>query len=280
MSSRPPARPIAVFSDLDGTLLDERYRWSAAARTVGRLRAANIPLVLTSSKTRVEMLALRDELAPGQPLIFENGCGITLPDAAEAVERFGPDYPSLRSTIVELRKRTGIDFRGFGDMDDAEVARRTGLPLAGAALARQREASEPGVLSMAGEAGNRFEDALEEHGLRLVLGGRFHHVMPLADKAIAMGRVADRLAAERGVDRMYCIAAGDSANDADMLRAADQAIIVRRHDGSWLDLDRQDGVRRPTALGPAGWEECLSALLDELGVPPSSADHPAREATP
>jgi len=280
MSSPQTARSIAVFSDLDGTLLDERYRWNAAARTLARLRAANIPLVLTSSKTRVEMLALRDELAPGQPLIFENGCGIARSDAPEAVERFGPDYPALRSTIVELRKRTGVDFRGFGDMDDAEVARRTGLPLAGAALARQREASEPGVLSTSGDTGRRFEDALDEHGLRMVLGGRFHHVMPRADKAIAMGRVAARLAAERGVDRMYCIAAGDSANDADMLRAADQAIIVRRHDGSWLDLDREDGVRRSRAPGPAGWDECLSALLDELGVPPGSADHPAREATP
>lgn len=280
MSARSAARPVAVFSDLDGTLLDERYRWDAAAPTLERLRAAAIPLVLTSSKTRVEMLELSDALAPGQPLIFENGCGITTPGADEAAERFGPDYASLRTTMKAIRERLAIDFRGFGDMDDAEVAERTGLTLAGAALARRREASEPGVLKGSAEAEGRFAAALAAHDLRLVLGGRFQHVMPRADKAIAMRRVAARLAAERGVDRMYCIAAGDSANDADMLRAADAAIIVRRIDGNWLDLDRRDGVRRSTAIGPAGWAECMDAVLDDLRIPRLDANRSATEATP
>ena len=280
MNARYADRPIAVFSDLDGTLLDDCYRWDEAATVLGRLHSAGIPLVLASSKTRLEMLALGEALAPGQPLIFENGCGITMPSALGSVERFGPDYASLRSTVVTLRRRLGIDVRGFGDMDDEEVARRTGLPLADAALARKREASEPGVLSGPGDVEQRFANALDEQGLRLVLGGRFQHVMPRADKATAMDRVAAELAAVRGVDRMYCIAAGDSANDADMLHAADEAIVVRRHDGSWLHLDRQDGVRHSRAIGPAGWAECMSTLLDELGVPRSSVDHPATEATP
>lgn len=280
MSSRSTARPVAVFSDLDGTLLDERYRWDAAATTLERLRAADVPLVLTSSKTRVEMLELRDALAPGQPLIFENGCGITTPGANETVERFGPDYATLRTTVAELRERLAIDFRGFGDMDDAEVADRTGLPLTGAALARRREASEPGVLQGSADDETRFAAALAEQDLRLVLGGRFQHVMPRADKAIAMDRVAARLAVERGVDRMYCIAAGDSANDADMLRAADAAIVVRRHDGTWLELERSEGVRRSTAIGPAGWAECMDAVLDELGIPRLRANRSATEATP
>ena len=53
------ARPhLIIFSDLDGTLLDhDDYRWQAADPALARLRAANIPLVLNSSKTVPEILA-------------------------------------------------------------------------------------------------------------------------------------------------------------------------------------------------------------------------------
>ena len=39
-----------VFTDLDGTLLDEDYGWEAARPAVEALRAASIPIILNSSK--------------------------------------------------------------------------------------------------------------------------------------------------------------------------------------------------------------------------------------
>ncbi len=185
------ARRLVVFSDLDGTLLDEQYRHDAADATLARLRTAGIPLVLTSSKTRAEMVRMRAELAPGQPVIFENGCGIATPaaapDAEDEIERFGPDYAGLRATIDAVRTETDADFRGFGDMSDAEVAERTGLPPADAARARTREASEPGVFTGSEAALERFRSALAAHDLRLVRGGRFLHVMPRTDKPTPSG---------------------------------------------------------------------------------------------
>lgn len=264
---------LVVFSDLDGTLLDERYRHDAADATLARLRAARVPLVLTSSKTRAEMVRIRAELAPGQPVIFENGCGIATPgaDGEDEIERFGPDYAALRTTIAAVRTETGADFRGFGDMSEDEVAERTGLPRDDARRARAREASEPGVFTGSDEDLETFRRALAAHALRLVRGGRFLHVMPRTDKADAVRRVAARLRAAEPDAPWLTIVAGDSDNDADMLRAADRAVVIRRRDGSWLELGRDAQVLRSEAVGPAGWAECIGRLLDELLSEPQNA---------
>ncbi|MGB9606864.1 MAG: hypothetical protein ACPL88_13400, partial [Bryobacteraceae bacterium] len=47
---------LAVFSDLDGTLLDTaRYDFTPALPALAALRRHGFPLVLVSSKTRAEM---------------------------------------------------------------------------------------------------------------------------------------------------------------------------------------------------------------------------------
>ena len=44
-----------VFTDLDGTLLDESYSWDLAQPAIDLLRSASIPIILNSSKTVAEM---------------------------------------------------------------------------------------------------------------------------------------------------------------------------------------------------------------------------------
>ena len=73
-------QPLLVFSDLDGTLLDSHsYDWQPAAPWLSRLREANVPVILCSSKTSAEMLYLQKTLGlQGLPLIAENGAVIQL----------------------------------------------------------------------------------------------------------------------------------------------------------------------------------------------------------
>jgi len=61
---------LLVFSDLDGTLLDSHsYDWQPAAPWLSRLREANVPVILCSSKTSAEMLYLQKTLQlQGLPL--------------------------------------------------------------------------------------------------------------------------------------------------------------------------------------------------------------------
>ena len=68
-----------VFSDLDGTLLDNRYEFDEAEDGLNILRERNIPLILCSSKTRLEIEELRLRLKNNEPFVAENGGAIFIP---------------------------------------------------------------------------------------------------------------------------------------------------------------------------------------------------------
>ena len=62
---------MMIVSDLDGTLLDhDSYSYRAATPALAEIRRRGIPLILASSKTRLEMQVLHRELsqpAAGHP---------------------------------------------------------------------------------------------------------------------------------------------------------------------------------------------------------------------
>lgn len=264
-----------IFTDLDGTLLDERYRFDDASVVLAEIRKRGIPLILTSSKTLAEMRLLRRAMDISHPLIFENGAGLALPEdyfrsnttpdprAPLRVEHFGPTYDEIRATLTRLRDRHQFPFRGFGDMTAKDVAALTGLDEIAAQRARQRHGTEPIVWEGSEAIRRDFIAELERAGLRAVSGGRFLHIMPRIDKAEAMRELVGRFTAAHPDVRYRVIAAGDSPNDAEMLQLADLAVLIRRPDSSWMPLKRREGVIRSPVPGPAGWQLCLERLLRE-----------------
>ena len=71
---------LLVFSDLDGSLLDERdYSYEPALPLISALRKNDIPLIFCTSKTRAEIEPLRTELNNTHPFISENGGAIYIP---------------------------------------------------------------------------------------------------------------------------------------------------------------------------------------------------------
>ena len=270
------ASPLLIFTDLDGTLLDEQYGWEPARPALDRIRNLGIPLILSSSKTLAEMRTIRSALRLMHPLIFENGAGIAVPDGYFETpgngatdtglipETFGPGYAELRRILDEMRERRRYPFRGFGDMASAEVARLTGLDQVSAARARQRIGSEPGLWEGSEAVRQDFIRELGEYGLNAVRGGRFLHIMPSVDKVTAMEALVSRYRTSWPGSGFVVVAAGDSPNDADMLQASDRAVVIRSSDGAWMPLGRREGVMRSPEPGPAGWNECLNRILDEF----------------
>ena len=122
---------LLVVTDLDGSLLDhDDYSFEPAKPALEELAARRIPLVLASSKTRVEMLPLQCALGLSGPFICENGAAIVDGDEVEAL---APPRKKVLAVLARLREQDGFAFTGFADMSAADIAGLTGLDEATAA---------------------------------------------------------------------------------------------------------------------------------------------------
>jgi mannosyl-3-phosphoglycerate phosphatase len=255
----PP--PLLVFTDLDGTLLDhETYGWAPARPALARLAAIRAVVIPATSKTRAEVAPLMAEMGLTGPAIVENGAGaIRMPAGATSPP---PCIDRIRAAIASLPAEIRLPFQSFGNMTSREVAARTGLPMAAAARARAREFSEPGAWTGGHAALAAFEAALAPHGLTLRQGGRFMHVLHGVDKA---QRMAEIIAA---LGPCPVIALGDAPNDAEMLQAADIAIMVPNPSGPppFTAATMPAHAILAPGPGPAGWAAAIGIALDALGL--------------
>ena len=272
VSSEPiSARPLLVFSDLDGTLLDhETYCWLAAAPAIEELRRRNIPLILSPSETKAEQLVLRRGAGNDHPFIVENGAAAVpvgyFPgldhsldrDGDLLIRRFGAPRAEILALLAELRAK-GHRFEGFQDWTPEQLAEVASMPVELAVLALDRCCSEPLLWRGDSASLHYLQERADAAGLRLVQGGRFLHLMGRFDKADALGWLRERYEAD---GRPRCtVVLGDSPNDAAMLDAADIAVVVRSlHSGS-LQPDGPERVIRTVETGPRGWLEAMQQLL-------------------
>lgn len=265
----PPDLPLVVLTDLDGTLLDHHsYSFAAAEPALQRLREAGVPVVIVTSKTRAEVAQLADRLESPHPYVLENGALVSMPegyfvDAGSDLIRLSPSYDTLCTWLAEQRAAHGYQFRGFADMDAAAVAEVTGLSEADAALAKARDGSEPFLWDDTDEALAALTAAIEAQGWRLMQGGRFYHLLGQTDKAVAAERVLSHYRDLMG-DATMTMALGDSPNDLPLLQVADVAVVIRRHDGSWMQAEVAGRKIQTDGIGPVGWNEAVGSILTEL----------------
>ncbi len=256
--------PLIVVTDLDATLLDHfDYSFDAAHPALKRLQALQIPLILNSSKTRSELLRLREKLHTKAPFIVENGAGIIIPQGKIlASHSLGMNRAEILRVIHELRARDGYQFTGFDDMSPEQVAEQTGLSLADARLARQREFTEALHWEDSETQLQRFGKSLQQHDMRLIRGGRFWHVTGTADKGKAIHFLRDYYQ-QQTHDIPTVIALGDSENDLPMLAAADYPVLVKSPARDYPAF-QHPALIRTSDYGPAGWNQAVLQLLTRL----------------
>lgn len=264
---------LNVFTDLDGTLLDaETYAFDAAREALKALRVRDVPLILASSKTRVEIERLRASLDHHHPFIVENGGGVFVPKGyfdfpLEGAALRGPyqvidlgiPYSALRLALKEIAHALGCRIRGFGDMTTEEVAERMGLSSSDALLAKQREYDEPFIVESAPPPIDEIHRKAEARGLRCTSGGRFYHLMGQSDKGSACRYLIDCYRRRYGA--ITTVAIGDSLNDLSMLAAVDRPILVQRTDGTYDPGVTLSNLVRAKGAGPRGWNHAVLDLL-------------------
>ena len=256
--------PIVVVTDLDGTLLDDRtYEAGAAADAVTTLQAAGVLVICCSAKTRVEQQVHREALGIRGPFIIENGAAVCADDDV-LLRVFGLAYDDVRKRLAQTAAMLGVTTRGFGDMPVAELMERTGLPEAAAVRAKDREYTEPFVVTDADPSQHELADALDAVGLKLQRGARFWTAGGAHDKGLATGWLREQLVAGMG-ERPLIYGIGDAHNDAAMLAAVDVPYLVQRPGGVWADLEI-DGMERIVGVGPQGWCQAADRILAASGA--------------
>jgi mannosyl-3-phosphoglycerate phosphatase len=260
-----------VFTDLDATLLDAHtYSFHAARPALRSLAAAAIPLILVTSKTRAEVEPLRRRLANRHPFVVENGGAAfippdyftfpienSVPRAGYHAVELGAPYTLLVDALLQASSSTGCRVAAFHAMTAEEVARRCGLPLQQARLAKLREYDEAFEI-LDPDREPALLAALEASSWRWTRGGRFYHVMGASDKARAVRLLIGLYRRAHGEVRS--IGLGDAPNDAAFLNAVDDPVLIRS--------DRVQALRALVPAGsvtrlegPAGWNE---AVLERL----------------
>ncbi|TPG59280.1 mannosyl-3-phosphoglycerate phosphatase-related protein [Ewingella americana] len=257
--------PLIVFTDLDGSLLDHHdYSWTPAQAWLDQLAEHDIPVIITTSKTSAEVSSLQHALQLNHlPFIAENGALIHLPDENNVAHHLiGTDYAHIREVLVDLRKRYDFEFRGFGDVQPQQVSDWTGLSLADAKRAMQRNASEPLIWFGSSLDLSRMEKMLAQEGLAMTRGGRFWHVMGKdAGKGAAVRWLSEQYPQRRGKPAIT-LGLGDGPNDISMLEAVDFAVVIRGHHSLDIPLTKEEEkVFRTTLYGPEGWRQGLDHFI-------------------
>jgi mannosyl-3-phosphoglycerate phosphatase len=234
---KPEGTKIVVFSDLDESLLNDKYEYDQIEPIIHQLLSLNVSIVLASSKTRFEIEFYRNKWQITDPFIVENGSAILIPETYFGINydftrreqgyniiELGTPYFIIRGKLEIVRNRTDATIVGFGDMTAEEIARDSGLPLSLAQLAKKREYSEPFKILDGKE--KAVIDAISEQGLCFTMGGRYLHALGDCDKGKATSILKNLYLQQ--FKKIYSIGVGDSANDLTMLKIVDKPFLVNK----------------------------------------------------
>ncbi|WDE99179.1 HAD-IIB family hydrolase [Lentisphaera profundi] len=260
---------LMLVTDLDASLLDEQYSWTAANQSLAQLRALSFPVIFNSSKTLAEMIPLSEKIqqqfqSPPTAIVAENGGLIAYPnDAQYNISVSSVDIKAILKVAHELRRKNNYLFTGFSDMTPEEVSSATGLELKAASLAKQRNATEPLLWYDSQEKLIEFKKSLEDAGIRIVLGGQFIHLMGQADKADALQQLRAYYIKKHPSHHWLVVALGDSPNDQIMLNKADLGIQIPNKKRPPFNLSTTHSIQC-TEYGPAGWQQGIREILQSF----------------
>ncbi len=239
-----------IFTDLDGSLLNhEDYSYKEALEMLSFIKEHNIPLIFTTSKTKLECEILQAEMGVDSPFIVENGAAIF---GIENIIQLGLSFDEISFFTQKYKEEFGLLL--FSDMKIEEIMEYTGFDYASASLAKSRDFSEP-FLPKYDEQLTALEKLAELNGLKILKGGRFYHCVGISqDKGVAVQKVLSLF------PNRVSIGIGDNYNDVEMLKSVDIPILIPHHKGKYIDVSINNLIKAPYK-GSLGWNESLKKIL-------------------
>jgi mannosyl-3-phosphoglycerate phosphatase len=262
---------LALFTDLDGTLLDGAYSYEAAQPALKLLKSLRIPLILCTSKTRAEVEVCRSLLDNSHPFIVENGGALYIPEGyfpltikspmhrdGYAVIEFGDPYHELVRCLLQASKDSGCAVRGFSQMSVEQISQRCNMSESAAGLAKKREYDEP--FEILGGDAERLTDAIKEQKKRWTRGGSFYHILGANDKAHCASLLIHFYT--RIYRNVITVGLGDGLNDAGFLNLVDIPILMESLAMAELKKAVPRGRQSP-GPGPQGWNSAVLNVIEQ-----------------
>ena len=279
MRSMTTTRKLVIFTDLDGTLLDQdSYSFERALPALRLIRERDVALVLSSSKTRAEIEFLRQKMENGHPFISENGGAIFIPKDYFSfqfpydretdwffVRELGIFYPQIIEVLNSIKKETGVLIKGFSDLTEKEISSFCGLDLKQAELAKKREYDEPFIVEGGEKEIEIVRRKIDERGMSYAWGGRFHHILGKNDKGRAVEILKELY--ENQFFSVLTVGIGDNLNDLPMLSVVDRPVFLKGED--FASPEALSPVQNYTIVhdtGPRAWNEVILNIVKSASL--------------
>ena len=251
---------LAIFTDLDGTLLDEDTFDAAPARpTLQRLAAGGVAVIPVTSRTLEEVEPLATDLGFQHALIVEAGNAIArMTSIGWELETCGPEADAMLDVVRKIELATGAHLNLYSVMRRDEAAQLSGLSVEAVPRSQRRMCDEPFVITK-----GKLRDvinAASSLGFSVRHDGRLFHLCGATSIATAVARVKQELRCTTTVG------IGSAPIDSEFLSVSDIAVIVPRGDG-FPDpdlLSRVPHARIAPLPGSAGWAAAVDAIEADL----------------
>lgn len=245
---------IALFSDVDGTLLDASDRLAIGAEDVARL-APQAELILASSRTLVELGDIQRRLGIVAALIGENGAVVSFPPGwrggrtkRREILALGEAEDRIRPRVQQCALRTGVEIMFQRDL----------LPDGAKSLQRGYSVC---VRNWVGPDADNFLGALRKDKLKATRSGRWITITSRADKGTGV-RAVLKHAQKRRAAFQSSVAIGNEANDQALLAATQLRFAIRNpRRGHHDDLLGLPEVTPLDWSGKKAWRVAMARIL-------------------
>lgn len=278
-TSNTVMRQLVCFTDLDRCLLSGTMGSVEEARpALDALKAAHIPVVFVSGRTRAEVEPLRQLLQHEDPFIVEHGAAAFVPRgtfdfglprsrhrSSYDVVELGTPYAMLRDVLKQVEEAVNTPLRGFGDLPIEDIMQATGLSRAEAVRAKLREYGEPFLCKGPATLKEEVIRQIGARGLRCVQSDGFFHVTGANDLAkaadILLKAYRRRWNSVDGEGSFETVAIGETFQDLPLMSNVDRAVLLQKSDGSYDPHAHGSSIIRTPGIGCAGWRQAVTDLL-------------------
>ncbi|MBL7190767.1 hypothetical protein ISS30_03650 [bacterium] len=264
---------LIIYTDLNDTLLDRNYRFDDASEALELIRRYDIPLIISTSKTRGQTEIYRKRMALNYPLIVENGGAIHFPpgsfptgrlpegcrrEGGEFVWEFTRPAQDLLPDLKDAAKVTNTIVETISEMPVERIMEYTGMSKEESELAKDRRYTI--YFTCKGDRDFLFAE-LKYRGLKPTWGSYFCHLGYYNDKGLAVHKLTS-LYRTMGFLDFTTAALGDNMNDYTMFQTVDRPIIVERPGGGHFSGIDIENIYRVEGIGPIGWNRAVIDLVN------------------